>query len=182
MSDYEFIDYYEVLKISPDADPDTLEHAFRCFARRYHPDNLESGDRALFGLILQAHDTLKDPVSRAQYDLEHRQRTRGEPVAAEQAGEADMVGSDVEIQRRMLTLFYTRRRKQVREPGIGDAELASVLGHPIEHIAFNLWYMEEKQWIRKIECGSFAITAEGVDRAAVERNLAHDRRLLSSPH
>lgn len=40
-----------------------------------------------------------------------------------------------------------------------------MLGCPVEHLQFHLWYLKEKGWIRKTESGMFAITVEGVDRA-----------------
>src|SRR5215510_2235190 len=66
-----FIDYYEILEISPNANSGTIERIFRYFAQRYHPDNQDTGDRHRFETILEAYNTLKDPVKRAQYDLRH---------------------------------------------------------------------------------------------------------------
>ena len=37
-----FIDYYELLEISPNANSGTIERMFRYFAQRYHPDNRKS--------------------------------------------------------------------------------------------------------------------------------------------
>ena len=75
-----FIDYYELLEISPNANSETIERIFRYFALRYHPDNQDTGDELRFSEILEAHNTLKDPVKRAQYDIEHRYHSdlRGE--------------------------------------------------------------------------------------------------------
>ena len=39
-----FIDYYEILEISPNANSETVERIFRYLAMRYHPDNRETGD------------------------------------------------------------------------------------------------------------------------------------------
>ena len=38
------VDYYEVLQISPNADPDTVTRVFRLLARRLHPDQAETGN------------------------------------------------------------------------------------------------------------------------------------------
>ena len=62
-----FIDYYEILEISPNANSGTIERMFRYFAQRYHPDNQDTGDRLRFDLIAEANATLRDPVKRAQY-------------------------------------------------------------------------------------------------------------------
>ena len=39
-----FIDYYEVLEISPNANSGRIERMFRYFAQRYDPDNQDTGD------------------------------------------------------------------------------------------------------------------------------------------
>ena len=43
-----FIDYYEILEISPNANAETMERIFRYLALRYHPDNPNTGDPARF--------------------------------------------------------------------------------------------------------------------------------------
>ena len=67
-----FIDLYETLEISPNANSGTIERMFRHLARLYHPDNQETGDRHKFDLVLEANSILKDPVKRAQYDVQHK--------------------------------------------------------------------------------------------------------------
>src|SRR5258706_18025 len=37
-------DYYEVLQISPNAEPETVDREFRILPARYHPANPETGD------------------------------------------------------------------------------------------------------------------------------------------
>ncbi len=34
----DFIDYYELLQISPNAEPQTIQRVYRMLAARYHPD------------------------------------------------------------------------------------------------------------------------------------------------
>ena len=65
-----FIDYYELLEISPNANSGAIERMFRYFVQRYHPDNQDTGDRDRFDLIAEAHATLRDSVKRAQYDIQ----------------------------------------------------------------------------------------------------------------
>ena len=66
----EFVDHYEILKISANADLGAIERMFRYLAQRYHPDNRDTGDRLRFDVILEAHNTLRDPVKRARYDIQ----------------------------------------------------------------------------------------------------------------
>src|SRR5271163_3429549 len=72
MESSEFVDYYEILKISPNADSGAIERMFRYLAQRYHPDNQDTGDRLRFDVILEAHSTLRDPGNRARYDIQHK--------------------------------------------------------------------------------------------------------------
>jgi curved DNA-binding protein len=39
-----FMDYYEILQVSPNADQTTIERVYRLLAKKYHPDNAEEGD------------------------------------------------------------------------------------------------------------------------------------------
>ncbi|RVD52370.1 J domain-containing protein, partial [Mesorhizobium sp. M2D.F.Ca.ET.140.01.1.1] len=47
-----FIDYYELLEISPNANSETIERIFRYFAMRYHPDNRDTGNETRFSEIV----------------------------------------------------------------------------------------------------------------------------------
>src|SRR2546422_5587179 len=62
-------DYYEILQVSPRAEPDVIEAAYRRLARKYHPD-LNPGVDALQQMseLNRAFDVLNDPRKRAEYD------------------------------------------------------------------------------------------------------------------
>jgi curved DNA-binding protein CbpA len=195
-----FTDYYKVLDVSPNADLGTIERKFRALARRYHPDNTATGDRRWFGLVLDAHNTLCDADKRARYHRDHRKYFEAEPTVVEelaatvepaaadaQAAEASSqeaahgagVAHDVDIQNRLLTLLYLKRRKNVREPGIGDAELERMSGCPPEHLEFHVWYLREKGWIMRGDDGMLTITIDGVDRATHVHQAEAGRKLLT---
>ncbi|MEN6410885.1 MAG: molecular chaperone DnaJ [Anaerolineaceae bacterium] len=62
-------DYYEVLGVSRDANPDDLKSAFRNLARKYHPDvNKEPDAEEKFKEINEAYAVLSDQEKRAAYD------------------------------------------------------------------------------------------------------------------
>jgi len=173
-----FIDYYEVLEVSPNANSETLERVFRYFAMRYHPDNQDTGDEARFSEIVEAHNTLKDPVKRAQYDIQYRDHAGLRRELTEQANNTKGIERDVVIQAKLLSLLYVKRRQDVTNPGIGDVELERLSGCPREHLEFHLWYMKAKGWIARIENGTIAITVDGVDRANSEHRRDATIRLL----
>ena len=180
-----FVNYYEILDLAPSASSAAIERRFRVLARQYHPDNQATGDRSKFDAIIEAHDTLKDATRRAQYHDDHQQHlppfTNG--VAEEsdnsemddslnggdRAGLVDSLGidRDISVQNNILILLYLRRRRNIREPGVGNAELERLTGCPHEQLEFHIWYLREKGWISPGENGLLAITIDGVDRAAL---------------
>jgi curved DNA-binding protein CbpA len=174
-----FVDYYEALEISPNANSETVERMFRYLARHYHPDNVTTGDRDRFDLILDAHNALRDPVKRVQYDIEYRKRLNKRTELAEEATDTAAVDRDVDIQNKLLAIFYAKRRRDINDPGVGDSELEYLLGCPIEHLEFNIWYMKEKKWIVGTENGTLAITIEGVDQVSADSQTKAGRKLLT---
>jgi molecular chaperone DnaJ len=62
-------DYYELLGVRRDADPDTLKRAYRRLARQYHPDvNKDPAAEEKFKEVGQAYEVLSNPQTRARYD------------------------------------------------------------------------------------------------------------------
>lgn len=165
MESSDFIDHYEILEVSPNANAGTIERMFRHLARLYHPDNKETGDRLKFALVLEAHNTLRDPVKRAEYDVRHK--ARAEQRWRSEASDGSGIDRDIEIQSNLLSFLYVKRRQSVAEPGAGDHELERLLRCTPEQLEFQIWYMKEKGWVAKTESGTLAITVEGVDRVNV---------------
>ena len=173
-----FIDYYETLEISPNANSETIERIFRYFAQRYHPDNPQTGDRSRFDLIVEAHNTLKDPARRAQYDINFQIRSSARSKLVDEVN-GTKIWQDMDLQKKLLSLLYVKCRQNVRDPGIDNLELERLTRCPAEHLEFHLWYLREKGWIRRTETGTVAITVEGVDRANSEAERKTTNKLLS---
>src|SRR5215204_4817608 len=93
-----FTDYYEILEISPNANSETIERIFRHLAMRYHPDNQDSGDLLRFSEIMEAHDALKDPVKRAQFDVQYKNHSGFLTKLVEEASKTKGIERDVVIQ------------------------------------------------------------------------------------
>lgn len=65
-------DYYAALNVSPDADNQQVQTAYRQLARQYHPDaNKDPGAQDKFIRICEAYKVLSDPDQRESYDLRH---------------------------------------------------------------------------------------------------------------
>src|SRR5262245_43295436 len=75
-------DYYEILQISCNAEPEVIEAAFRKLASKYHPD-CSSVDEARMNRIHDAHDVLRDPTARSRYDVAYRKRAASDKAAHE---------------------------------------------------------------------------------------------------
>ena len=174
-----FADCYEILEISPNANSETIDRVFRYLAQRYHPDNQDTGDRLRFDEILQAYNALKDPVKRAQYDIQHKNHSGVRRKLAEEASDDKGIRRDGDIQDKLLSILYVKRRQDTNDPGVGSVDLERLSGCPREHLEFHLWYLKEKGWIRRLEDGLLAITVEGVDRANSEPRRETTSKLLS---
>lgn len=75
-------DPYRVLQVDPGADQEVIEAAYRRLARKYHPDlnvNVRDAEQRM-KQINRAHDILRDPVRRAEYD--RTRRGAGQPELA----------------------------------------------------------------------------------------------------
>jgi curved DNA-binding protein CbpA len=73
------MNYYVVLGIAEDADPETIRSAFRALARRYHPDAGAGSSSVEFQRAREAYETLGDPERRRHYDRQLR-ASRVRPV------------------------------------------------------------------------------------------------------
>jgi curved DNA-binding protein CbpA len=65
--------HYKVLQVDPEAEDEVIHAAYRRLARKYHPDvasDLEAAARMT--AINAAWAVLRDPASRARYDVENR--------------------------------------------------------------------------------------------------------------
>ena len=171
----EFIDYYEILEISPRANSETIERMFRYFAQRYHPDNPQTGDRSRFDVIVDAHNTLKDPVRRARYDIQYQIQSSTRLKLVDEVN-GTKIWQDSDLQSKLLSLLYVKCRQNVRDPGVDNLELERLTRCPAEHLEFHLWYLREKGWVKRTESGRLAITVEGIDRA----NSEHERKTTSN--
>ena len=61
-------DFYSILGVERGAPKDAIKKAFHSLARKYHPDNKDTGDEARFKEINEAYQTLSDDKRRAEYD------------------------------------------------------------------------------------------------------------------
>jgi DnaJ domain len=173
-------DYYELLQISPNADPDMIHRVYRLLAQRYHPDNTVTGDERAFRSITDAYRVLSEPEKRAAYDvhLHSYRQIRWRIFDQRQAAMGKL--AEKSKRRGVLELLYTQRCNEPEKPSLNLHELEDLLGCPREHLEFSLWYLKENGLVVKMDNGRFAVTAKGVDWAETEEasERLRDDRLL----
>jgi curved DNA-binding protein len=180
VADGVFVDYYDLLQLSPNAAEDTIHRVFRHLAKRYHPDHTDSPDSDKFRVLVQAHKTLTNDETRAAYDAEYHEYWSKKWKVVAEASSGGAFREDAETRRKLLSLLYVQRRRDMRMPGLGEYEMSRLLRVPVELVEFHLWYLREKHFVQRIDTGQLAITAVGVDE--IERTQLHlaADRLLST--
>jgi curved DNA-binding protein CbpA len=179
VTDRPFVDYYEILQLSQNADAETVERVYRLLAKRYHPDNSDSGDEERFREVHEAYETLSDLERRASYDVRYDQHNSMQWKIFEQGAAMAGQEDDQRIFNGVLSLLYAARRKDPLEGGLGPVDLERLLGVPREHLEFPLWYLKKRQWIEVLQTGEVAITVDGIDKIVSSGMGPPDSRLLT---
>ena len=159
----ETVNYYDLLQISPQAEPETIARVYRLLAARYHPDNLETGDAERFRLIREACDVLQDPVRRKEYDREFQANT-AKPLHIFLGKEfTDGIDAEAKIRIGVLCLLYSKRRANPDFAALSLLDMENIMAFPRERLLFALWYLRAKRFVLQDDRSSFIISAEGVD-------------------
>jgi hypothetical protein len=181
MNKNSFVDYYEILQISPNADTEMIERIYRLFAKRYHPDNSISGDAEKFNIVTEAYRLLSDPEKRAAYDAKYQEEKIQQYKTLSHMSPSDGTEADQRIRHQILSILYIDKRREPFKSGVGLWQFEKLLSLPEKILEFHTWYLKEKGWIQRTETGGYSLTAGGVD--VVEENdliLGQDR-LLPDP-
>jgi len=159
-----FVDHYEVLQISPNADVETIRRVYRIQAQRFHPDNLESGDAGSFRRISDAYEVLVDPQRRAAYDRDHREFRRRAAVETPVPA-APRVTDEMQRREQILGVLYSRRFSHPQQPSLNLRDLETLLNTPKGDLEFSLWYLKESGYLIRTDSAHHTITLKGVQFA-----------------
>jgi curved DNA-binding protein CbpA len=180
MATDELVDYYEVLQISVNAEPDMIHRVYRLLAQRLHPDNAETGNTTKFRQLTEAYQTLSDPERRAQYDVQHAQlrQQRWRLVTNGNETENDF---STEQRRRLtvLEVLYTRRRLEPDTPSLSPLDIENLIGVPREQLEFTIWYLVQKKFVTRADNSMLVVTAEGVEYLELNYRENQQRRLTA---
>lgn len=170
-----FVDYYELLRVSPTAEVESIQRVHRALAARYHPDNTETGELEKFLRVNEAYKVLSDPVKRKEFDAQYE--TRKESPLPVFLTKEFAEGVDGEINRRigLLCLLYTQRRANQAAPALSVLDIEQKMSIPREHLVFTIWYLKSKRFIQQDDRSSLGITADGID--FLEANLPEHKSM-----
>jgi curved DNA-binding protein CbpA len=172
------IDYYEILQISPNAEPETVHRVFRLLAQRYHPDNAETGDEAQFRVLTDAYRVLSDPEQRARYDVLHANlRQERWRLVASGADADNNFDSERTTRLTVLEVLYTRRRLEPDSAGLSPLDLEKLIGRPREHLEFTIWYLVQKKFVTRSDGSMLQVTVDGVEYLENNYTTNAQRRL-----
>jgi curved DNA-binding protein CbpA len=176
-------DFYEVLQISSNAEPETIHRVYRLLAQRYHPDNRETGNEGRFRELSEAYQTLGDPERRAKYDIAYGRirQERWRFVSTGNNAENDFEAQQL-VRLTVLEVLYTRRRTDAYNPSVSPIDMESLTGIAREHLEFTFWYLIQKKYITRADSAMLTITAEGAEYLEGNyRETLQRRRLNPSP-
>jgi curved DNA-binding protein CbpA len=180
MSDESRPDYYDLLQISPSAEPETVHRVYRLLAQRFHPDNQESGNERRFRELTEAYHVISDPEKRAEYDVAYaRQQQQRWKLVATGADEDNDFNAEQQLRLTALEVLYTRRRTETQSPAMTPLDLERLIGRPREHLEFTIWYLLQKKFLVRSDNSALTITAEGVDHLEQHYLKVPQRRRLN---
>ena len=171
-------DYYKILQVDSKADQEMIERAYRLLAKRYHPDNLETGDVKQFEDLITAYRILSDPKERGAYDDDLQAASAYQDNVFSNPPRSGTAEGETGLYQAILLMLYFVRRRDSDKPGVGLYEIGRLIDLPDKEAAFHIWYLKEKGWIKRVETGEFAITVEGVDEVIKGGLLTKKNNLL----
>jgi curved DNA-binding protein CbpA len=179
MNQNSYVDYYEDLQVSPNADTETIERVYRLLAKRYHPDNRVTGNSEKFRVITSAYKVISDAEQRAAFDAkyENSQNQKLKTLSKEFLSEG--FEYDQQIRDAILSILYIDRRQNPSDSGVGSWRLEKLLEWPEKILEFHIWFLKEKGWIQRVDTGGYAITASGVEIVEENGSILGKYRLLT---
>jgi curved DNA-binding protein CbpA len=181
MPSHKAVDYYEILQISPNAQPETVHRVFRLLAQRFHPDNAETGNEAQFRELNEAYRVISDPEQRAKYDVNHEgQRQERWRIVSTGAQAENNFEAERSVRITVLEVLYTRKRLELDSPGLSPLDLERLTGRPREHLEFTIWFLVQKKYLTRSDGSMLQITVEGVEYLESNYGTGAQRRLPAS--
>jgi hypothetical protein len=174
-------DWYEVLQVSRSADVDTIRRVFHVLAQRYHPDNSETGSDERFRQVVEANAVLSDPEKRAAFDVRLASQDKSRYRIFDSLQSTEGVQAEIRKRQGILRLLYAKRMTEPQDPALRGRDFADMLGCPIEHLEFSLWFLREQRCITRSDNNRFEITIHGVEAFEAEQSSFSKKALIALP-
>jgi DnaJ-like protein len=175
------LDCYEVLQVSRRADTDTIRRVFHVLAQRYHPDNTETGNDKLFRQVVEANAVLSDPERRAAHDVQLANDDKVRFKIFDNLQSTQGVQAEIRKRQGVLRLLYTKRLTDPHQPAMRARDFVEMLGCPLEHLEFSLWFLRENKLIIRSDNNHFEITWQGVAAFEAEETTFGRKTLVQLP-
>ena len=160
-----FEDHYEVLQLSPNAEPSIIQFAYTLLSQRYHPGNKDTRDDSIYEQLLKAKGTLSHPERRASYDMKYKaNKTSDQPAVAPAANDAVDIAAEKQKRRAVLEILYNKLMRTPISAAMNARELETELGLEKASLDVTIWYLKERQLVRTGDNGRLLITADGMDK------------------
>ena len=179
MNQNSYVDYYEDLQVSPNADTETIERVYRLLAKRYHPDNRVTGNSEKFRVITSAYKVISDAEQRAAFDAKYENSQNQKLKTLSKEFSSEGFENDQQIRDAILSILYIDRRQNPSDSGVGSWRLEKLLEWPEKILEFHIWFLKEKGWIQRVDTGGYAITASGVEIVEENGSILGKYRLLT---
>jgi len=161
-----FSDFYTILQVKPDCDARQLETAYHHLAKSHHPDHTGVEDSTNFHSVTQAYKVLRDPRTRAEYDIRYFEHfgvdLNSFSDAEKKSSDRELI-SDAHAHEKILKFLYEKRRRTPSDAGVLAFYLQELLQCSYESLEFHQWYLREKGFVALSEQGTLAITIQGID-------------------
>jgi len=180
------VDYYELLQVSPTAEPAAILAVYRVLSAKYDPANKSTGNAQRYHLIKTAYETLSNKDKRLAYDRQRKGPASAGPAPAAPSGQVRAAASGASeqapsqpdpaspaggaVDRRfearkrqmILSVLYDRIIASPLQPGLNMRQLETALKIPKEQLEFAMWFLNESGCIKSLDNGRFMITFQGV--------------------
>jgi curved DNA-binding protein CbpA/MinD-like ATPase involved in chromosome partitioning or flagellar assembly len=156
-------DYYEILRVGPQADGETIDRVYRTLADRFHPDNPNTGDPETFLRVREAYETLSSQADRAKYNASRQNNNVSTRFRLRGREFFDGVRGGQNRRLALLCILYRQRISTHDLPGLTILDLEQLTGCTREEVTSALWYLCEKQWATLGELTAYSITVDGFD-------------------
>ena len=173
-----FQDHYKVLGIEPSADSEAIQSAYSQLARKYHPNNRETGDKAKFDAVNLAYEVLVNPAAKQAFDMVRSGGVEREgPLQFSGKGFFLMVAKEQTHRMALLCLLYDRRRQKPSRPGISMRQIESMLSTTSDEILFSINYLKQRGLLSQDDKSNLQITVQGME--FLEHNLPEPEAVLA---